>query len=341
MSARRHFVGRFLVGTLLAIALGALLPAASAAHGPDPILGGGTFGPNHVLKFRWTGSPPAAWKSAVLGGVGDANASRTSKAATFQYDAGGGNAVYYGPTVPCGVNGLACMRRSAPDGFGIWYRENGHRFDWGTLRWCELSGSPNGCYEVENVMLDELGHVEILDHHANFADDSDYDDAVVQTYSRTKPQDGWNAHSFARCDIATLQQQYDVPYSATLYSTCLDIPSRISLAASDTSVAEGARVVFTATLKSDGSDLLDGNAVSNRTVVLQQRLTSGWSDLATMPPGSAAGSYVLGVTTWASRDYRAVFRKPSNEGLRGSTSGTVSIAVAPCLSQCPLSAPSR
>ena len=38
------------------------------------------------------------------------------------------------------------------------------------------------------------GHFTI----ANFADDSDYRDAVVQTYSRTKPRDGWNAHAFGR-----------------------------------------------------------------------------------------------------------------------------------------------
>ncbi len=51
------------------------------------------------------------------------------------------------------------MRRDPPDWFGVWFRENGHRFDWGTLRWCEMSGGPDGCYQVENVTLDELGHV--------------------------------------------------------------------------------------------------------------------------------------------------------------------------------------
>ena len=123
------------------------------------------------------------------------------------------NVVYYGTDVPCGVNGLACFQRDPPGWFGMWFRENGHRFDWGTLRWCELSGGPDGCYDAENIMLDEFGHVLVLDHHDNFGDDSDYDDAVVQTYSRTKPRAGWNAHDFGRCDVATLQQQYDVPSS--------------------------------------------------------------------------------------------------------------------------------
>ena len=121
------------------------------------------------------------------------------------------------------------MRRNPPAKFGVWFRENGHRFDWGTLRWCELSGGPDGCYQVRNVMLDELGHVLVLDHHENFGDDRDYDDAVVQTYSRTKPKAGWNAHAFGRCDVATLQQQYDVPSSTAAYSTCLDVPTELSI----------------------------------------------------------------------------------------------------------------
>ena len=58
------------------------------------------------------------------------NASRKSRAPTFTYDTGGGNTVYYGVNVPCGVNGLACFRRDAPTWFGIWIRENGHRYDW-------------------------------------------------------------------------------------------------------------------------------------------------------------------------------------------------------------------
>ena len=125
------------------------------------------------------------------------------------------------------MNGLACFRRDAPDWFAVYLRENGHRFDWGTLRWCEATDRPNGCYDAENITLDELGHVLGLDHHVNLPDDSDYGDAVVQTYSRTKPRAFYNAHVFGRCDVATLQQVYDVPTSSTLYSTCLDVPTRL------------------------------------------------------------------------------------------------------------------
>ena len=73
------------------------------------------------------------------------------------------------------------------------------------------STPPNGCYDAETIALDEFGHVEVLDHHVNYADDRDYTDAVVQTFSRTKPRDGWNMHVLGVCDIATLQIRYDVP----------------------------------------------------------------------------------------------------------------------------------
>ena len=318
---------------------GALAPAAG--HNPDPLLGGGLYTQNQVLTYRWGGGPPAAMRTAMSAGVADANASRKSRAPTFAYDAKGDSTVYYGVDVPCGVNGLACMRRNPPDTFGVWFRENGHVFDWGTLRWCELSGSPNGCYEVENVMLDELGHVLVLGHHENLADESDYEDAVVQTLSRTKPRSGWNAHAFGRCDVATLQQQYDVTNSTTPYSTCLEVPTTLALSASKTTVAAGSMVTFSATLRTDGTGRLSNNLVTSRTVVLQHRLSGTWYDVTTMTAGSSAGTYAGSVTVWTGRDYRALFRKPAGEGLLASSSAVVSIAVtATCTGgPCPQSAP--
>jgi hypothetical protein len=329
-----------LVGALgVALLVGTSSAASALAHGPDPILGGGLYAQNANLAFRWAGGPPADMKDAIKAAADDANDSRRSKAPTFHFDADAGNAVTYGTDVPCGINGLACMRRDPPGWFGVWFRENGHRFDWGTLRWCELSGGPDGCYQIRNVMLDELGHVLVLDHHDNFGDDRDYDDAVVQTYSRTKPRAGWNAHEFGPCDVATLQQQYDVPNASALYSTCLDVPTELSVAASRTSVLAGSMVTFTATLGSDGSGKLSNNALSSRIVVLQQRLSSGWSDVATMAAGSVAGSYTWSLNAWSSRDYRALFRKPGNEGLRASSSPAVTVTVATgCTSPCPQSA---
>ena len=317
-----------------------VLPALAAT--PDPFMGS-PFNQNQLLAYRWGSGavPTTAIKTAINAAADDANASRKSKAPTFDYDAGGSNSISYGVDVPCGVNGLACFRRDAPDWFAVYLRENGHRFDWGTLRWCEATDRPNGCYDAENITLDELGHVLGLDHHVNLPDDSDYGDAVVQTYSRAKPKAFYNAHVFGRCDIATLQQVYDVPTSSTLYSTCLDVPTLLSMTATRTSVVAGSVVTFTATLGSAGTGKLSNNAISGRTVVLQQRTASGWTDVLTMVPGSTAGTYSAGLVMRSTSDLRALFRKPSSEGLRGSSSAAISVKVsAACTTGlCPQSIP--
>jgi hypothetical protein len=331
-----------LVAAAAACSISIVMGAAALpvrAHNPDPVLSGGIFGQNQALDYRWGtgGTPPTAIRTAVNLAADDSNTSRKSKAAVFDYDSGGGNTIYYGTSVPCGVNGLACFRRSAPDSFGIWLRENGHRYDWGTLRWCEMTGDPTGCYDAENITLDELGHVLGLDHHVNYADDSDYLDAVVQTYSHAKPKTGWSAHVFGRCDVATLQQQYDVSSSTTLYSTCLDVPTVLS--ARVASLA-GTSVTFTAALGSDGTGRLSNNAIAGRVVVVQRRTSSGWSDLATMKAGSTAGSYTASLLLYSDTELRALFRKPSNEGLRTSASASVGVTIVPaCVAKiCPLAA---
>jgi hypothetical protein len=329
------------VATLVLLAALAGAPVPADAHAPDPVLSGGLFAQNADLRYRWGtgGTPPAAIRTAVTEAAGDSNASRRSKAATFTYDSGGDNTVYYGVDVPCGVNGLACFRRDAPTWFGVWLRENGHRYDWGVLRWCELNGDPDGCYDAENVVLDELGHVLGLDHHVNYADDSDYADAVVQTYTHAKPRVGWHAHVFGRCDVATLQQQYDVAAWTTPYSTCLDVPTRTTLAGSPTSLVAGSRVTFTATLTTAGDGRLSNNPMSGRVVVLQRRSGTTWVDVLTLGPGTAAGSYTGSLTMQGIGDYRAAYRKTSTEGVRTSTSAAVSITVAAgCMEKvCPLS----
>ena len=55
-------------------------------------------------------------------------------------------------------------------------------------------------------------------------------------------------------------------------------------------------------------------------MALQQRLASGWSDLATMAPGSAAGTYVRASTSGRPATTGPCSASPSNEGLRASSS---------------------
>jgi hypothetical protein len=322
-----------------AATLGLALSAGGAsAHGPDPILSGGPFGQNQDLRFRWrAGSEPTAvMKTAIRAAAADATATRGSKAATLTYDAAGSNPIGYGAGATCGVNGLACFTRTAPAGFTMWFREQGHVFDWGTMKWCQAyTTPPNGCYDAETIALDEFGHVEGLDHHVNWADGSDYEDAVVQTYSRTRPNAGWNRHTLGRCDVATLQMQYDVQTWSAKYSTCLDETTVLTLTAQPISIPVGGSTTLSATLKvADVASYgrLRANPLSGRTVTLQRRSPGAttWSTIGTMPGGASAGTYLLTQKPADDMDYRAVFSTPSTEGINGDTSPTVRVYVGLC-----------
>jgi hypothetical protein len=335
--------------SIAAIVLPALLALAppAAAHSPDPVLSGPLWAQDQNVRFRWRAgeAPPAAMQTAIKAAAADAGATRRSRAATFTPDPAGTSWINYGLDVGCGVNGLACFNRvSAPNSFTMSFREQGHVFDWGILRWCQLTANqPDGCYDAENIALDEFGHVEILNHHVNFDDQRDYLDAVVQAYSRAKPRVGWSAHAFGRCDVASLQRKYDVALPTSKYSTCLDLSTNLSIAASATYVPYPGSVTFTARLLvTDLAEYerLGGNPVSGRTVSIQSRLPGGaWTAVATMTAGPAAGSYVYRATQLqATADWRAVFAKPAGEGIRGASSPVVTVAVSGCTKPpCPLS----
>jgi len=347
MNSRRRRGQRatsLLLTLALAIAIGHPLTPRTSAHSPDPALGSGTFPQDGELRYDWrTGAvPPAPIRTAVNAAAGDIEATRASRAALFVYDAAGTNPIGYG-TGTCGVNGLACFTRDAPDGFTMWFREHGRVFDWGTLKWCQMYTSPpNGCYDAETIALDEFGHVEGLGHHVNYSDNRDYTDAVVQTYSRTKPRDGYNMHVLGVCDVARLQIRYDTQHASYPYSTCLDLPTKLSLSGNDTTLPYGGTETFRAFLEiltDTDYGRLSGNPVSRRTIKLQRRPPGGttWTTIATMAYTTPTGTYVTALRLYGSAEFRAVFSTPSNEGLRGDASPTVSVTVAPCSgTHCPM-----
>lgn len=332
--------------TALILGFGALA-GSTAAHSPDPALAGGAFAQNQALKFSWrAGSVPvAAIGTAIKAAAADVTATRASKAATFTYAATGGNPIGYGLGATCGVNGIACFTRTAPTSFTMWLREQGHVFDWGTMKWCQAyTVPPSGCYDAETIALDEFGHVEGLGHHVNYADESDYLDAVVQTYSHPKPQVGWNMHTFGRCDIATLQRVYDMLTWSSRYSTCNRLSTTLTLAA-PAAIVYGGSATITATLKVTDATAygrLGGNPLSGRVVALQTRApgTTTWLSAGTMTAGSTSGTYTRTLTLTADVQARAVFRDPTDEGLAGSASPGATIDVGACkIAPCPMSVP--
>jgi hypothetical protein len=327
---------RFVPVIAAVVMLGAAV-APVAAHEPDPKFGGSLWAQDQVVWYDWkAGQVPPAWASGPIDAAGaDANVSRASRSARFMRGAGSTSQIAYGEPTGCSAIGIACFSRAgAPTSFRMWFRAQGYAYDWGKLRWCQaLATIASGCYDIENVALDEFGHVEILDHHANYVGESDYLDAVVQAGSRAYPAAGWNAHAFGRCDVARLQLEYERIGAAFPFSTCLAIGTTTTLGVSATTVPAGGWVRFTATLQVASlavNRALAGDPIGSRTLLLQRRTpgAAAWATIATMTPSSSVpGTYLTTITPTATYEWRATFLTPTNEGLIGSASAAVKVLV--------------
>jgi hypothetical protein len=332
----------------LAAALAALTTGGVLAHGPDPMLGTRTWNANQVVGYAWaSGSVPPSWMiPAIDAGAADVAESRGSRAASFVRQSGAPSTIAYGVANPCPSYGIACIDRTGvPSNFaGMWFRPQGWAFDWGTLRWCQaLAAFADGCYDVENVTLDELGHIEILGHHVNYDDLSDFTDAVVQASAHTRPRAGWNQHVFGVCDVARLQLEYQLQRASDPVSTCLSLPTVLSFTASPTNAYVGTTVAFSATLKIKldvtNNRAMSGDPLTGRTVLLQRRALGAttWTTVSTMTPNSSPeGTYNALWSPTATYDWRVFFATPTNEGVIGTTSGTIRVTVSGCTgSGCP------
>lgn len=332
--------------TLAATALLIALLTAHAALGATITPTKSTiWNANQFVPFKWKdGSVPPAWlRPAIQSGAADSGASRGSKAALFERGDSASSWIGYMQDV-CTETAIACAWRNPPDSFTVRFRPQGHVFDWGTLRWCQYYDKPpNGCIDAEMVTLHELGHVQGL-NHVDINDLDHFLDSVMHPVSRTKPNTGWNAHAFGRCDVGALQTLYRPLDSTTPISTCLALATTTSLVASSSTIAYKAAVNFTASL-SIAADApykrLRSWPLSGRTVELQRRTpgTTSWTTVATMPAGTSDGSYRLTVYPTATYDWRARFAAPSGEGVQGSSSAVVRVTVGDCTSGCPQAAP--
>ena len=288
--------------------------------------------------------------AAIDAGAGDVGESRASRAAVFARSASAPAQIAYGGYVPCDSYGIACMDRSGMSNgiFGVWFRPQGWAFDWGYLRWCQgLSVPTNGCYDAENVALDELGHVEILGHHVNYADASDFTDAVVQYAARQRPNAGLEPARVRalRCRPAAARVRAS-RLRGNPVSTCLSLASTNTLAPSAISVWVGETIHFNSMLKlttSSVAEAMAGDPLSDRTVVLQRRAVGAttWATVGTMPPNSSTeGMYTLNWSPTTTYDWRTTFTAPSGDGVLSSSSAVVRVTVSGCTgSGCPQSAP--
>jgi hypothetical protein len=323
--------------------------AATLAHSPNPLFGSTTWDQDQIVGYQWwSGAVPPSWMATAINlGAEDVGQSRKSRAATFTRVSSAASRIAYAAANPCPAYGIACVDRTGvPDKFaGMWFRPHGWPFDWGTLRWCQGLSSPvNGCYDAENVALDEFGHIEILGHHVNYADERDFTDSVVQYAARSRPKEGWNQHVFGRCDAARLQLEYELRSAADLVSTCLSLATNLSIVPSATAISTGQAVRITGNFKvamASAARSLSGDPLSGRTIALQRRAlgSSTWSTMANLAPNPTAGSYGLTITPPMTYDYRLSFAKTSAEGLLGSVSSVVRITVTACTAIAGLNAP--
>lgn len=338
--ARGHSIGRTRAAIAVALALASALTGSTgpvAAHSPDPLLGSTAWGQDQVVPYTWaSGQVPPSWLAAAIDlGAADSNASRGSRAAIFIRQASAPSTVAYGGWVPCSSYGIACMNRTGvPDAFaGIWFRPHGAVLDWGTLRWCQAqSTATNGCYDARRVALDEFGHVQILGHHENYADERDYLDAIVQFAGRAKPREGWDYHVYGRCDVARLQLEYELQTASSPVSTCLSLSTSLTIGTTSAYVSPGTSTKLTGALEiavSTAAKRLSGDPLSRRTILVQRREIGGttWSNVGTLAVASGDGNYSLTISPKSSGDYRLVFDAPSSEGLRDSTSSVLTITV--------------
>ncbi|MEP7158743.1 MAG: hypothetical protein ABI797_04905 [Chloroflexota bacterium] len=318
-------------GAALALAFGG---AAVSATPPTPA-GAQAWAANQSVDFRWKeDSVPPAWlRAAVVAAADDSTDSRASRAAVLDQEDGATSWVGYTDDIPTGY-AIAYTVSNQPNWFHVLIRPQGTVLDWGTLRWCQFyADPPSGCYDAELITLHEFGHVQGLGH-VDEADVTNWTDTIMHAAPKSRAKAGWNAHAFGRCDVARLQIVYRALTPSTAYSSCLALPSELTLSVNATSVESGNSVTFTARLKvADDATYtrLAGQPASERTIRLQRRSPGGttWTTIADMNASAATdGMYVKTLTLTATYDWRVLF-PDSSEGLESSTSSGLRVTVNP------------
>ncbi|GEM_PF-1883069 len=346
--------------------------------GPEPIDGGGIADPgaapdagpepgepgSPVVALRpvpeWNGlrppagvplgyRPPAAdgapaWlRTAIDAAVEDAARSRRSRAPVFRRDPEANGVFRYTTIFPAGpcADGIACATWSWPDTWQIRIRAHGFPFRWGTLRWCQVDPS-DGCFDVERVILHELGHIIGLGHPESEGWSLPVRETVMQHITPARPAPGSAMHAFGPCDVATLQERFDLPTAAGLVSTCNDPETELALTVDEVPDARTGTLTFRASLRivEDARwGRLAGNRLAGRQVELQRRPlddpAARWS-VFWMREEPTAGRYSLALVPDRTAEYRAVLRRDPEDGIRPVTSDRVVVrgpdgcVAAPC-----------
>ena len=314
---------------------GELDPAAFIAAGtarPVPAFAAGGWAKDTSLPFAWrSGDVPPEWaRDPIRAGADDATETSAARSPRFDFRSTSDETIRYTSTFPdfCRL-GIACASRNMPSFWAVWLRPHGTDFSWGTLRWCQRNGN-DGCFDIRRVVIHELGHVAGLNHPSSAGFNLAPNETVMHAVTPARPSAGSGRHSFGRCDVATLQELYDVPTNSTRISTCNDVATDLTLAASDTSIARGSPVRLTAVLRIadlDSVGQLANNILNGRSVRLRYRRAGsddGWTVLW-MDAQDTGGRYELSLAPRADTELQATFPAPDDEGLRWTASPVVTV----------------
>lgn len=315
---------------------GDLVPAdflPAGAPRPVPAFPAGGWPKDSLLPFAWhAGALPPEWaRTPMTTGATDASDTSSARSPRFVFRSSASDTMRYTPAFPTFCRfGIACAQRNMPVSWTVWLRPHGTDFAWGTLRWCQKEDA-SGCFDVRRVLIHELGHVAGLDHPSREGFALQAHETVMHAITPAKPAAGSARHAFGRCDVATLQELYDVPASTTPISSCNDVPTTLALTSSSDLVPRGATVQLRAELRiaSDPAvGRLAGNLLGGRSLKLRYRragTADPWTTLWMAPSGSA---YSLSIAPQATWEFQAVFAAPADEGIRGATSGLVKVRVS-------------
>ena len=315
---------------------GDLLAAAFEAAGaprPVPAFAAGGWAPDKTLPFRWRASavPPDWAKPPLKNAARDAVRSSGSRSPTFVFRRSANNSVRYTSVFPTFCRfGIACASRAMPS-WAVWIRPHGTDFSWGTLRWCQKK-SRTGCFDLRRVMLHELGHISGLNHPSSAGFTLAPYETVMHAITPARPSASSSKHAYGRCDVATLQELYDVPDREAPISSCNDLATQLSLTSSAALVPAGGSVRLRGRLRiADHSDygLLRSNALNGRSVKLKYRRAGSHDPWTTawMKPLSGAGRYGSTISPRATWEFKATFPAPASEGLRFSRSSVLKVKV--------------
>lgn len=316
---------------------GEVPPAAFGPAGharPVPSFAARGWARDKTLAYRWgAGDAPPAWaRGALKSGADDAVRTSDARSPGFVYRSSASNSIRYTGSLPsfCGA-AIACAGRNKPaDWWGVWIKPHGSDYGWGTLRWCQKSQS-TGCFDIRRVLLHELGHIAGLNHPESGGFKLGAHESVMHAITPAKSKPGGTRHAFGRCDVATLQELYDVPTNKMPISTCNDVVSKLALSTNRDSVDAGQSVTLRAKLRiADRSAYgqLADNPLNKRSVKLKFRRTGSNDDWTTAwMRFEQSGRYDLQITPSETWEFKATFPAPGNEGLRFSRSELVEVRV--------------